>query len=319
MEMKNNIPLGVGYEKFFLIPQKCIVDSRSQCDTSVEFGGRVFDMPIYPANMKSVVDVGTCKYMAQNRWFYTMHRFGVNSLEFAREMIENGYFVSISTGVNQDSYEDLQNLVNNKIKVDYVTIDIANAWSEKTRLMIKWIKDNMDTFLIVGNMATREAAQEITTWGANALKVGIGGGNVCLTRNKTGFHRAMVTSIMDCFEGTYLPIIADGGIVEHGDVAKSIRCGATMVMAGFLMAAFDQSAGDILEINDVMYKEYYGSASQYNKSEYKNVEGKKILIRYKGSMDKLLKELKDDLCSAISYSGGTKLKDLRKVPWEIRL
>jgi GMP reductase len=142
---------------------------------------------------------------------------------------------------------------------------------------------------------------------------------VCITKNKTGFHRPMVSTVLDCASYTLennIPLIADGGIREHGDIAKAIACGASMVMAGSLFAGYEESAGNIIEITldgislPRMYKEYYGSASQYNKGEVKNVEGKKILIDYHGSMDRLLSELKEDLQSAISYVGGTKLNDL---------
>ena len=113
-----------------------------------------------------------------------------------------------------------------------------------------------------------------------------------------------------------LPLIADGGIREHGDIAKALACGANMVMAGSLFAGYEESAGNIIEItldgisSPRLYKEYYGSASQYNKGEAKNVEGKKILIDYHGSMLRLMTELKEDLQSAISYAGGFKVNDL---------
>ena len=124
----------------------------------------------------------------------------------------------------------------------------------------------------------------------------------------------MVTSVMDCcLSNVKIPIIADGGIVDHADIAKSLALGAHMVMAGGLFSGYDQSAGDVIEINGRLYKEYYGSASEHNKGEYKNVEGKKIMIDYKGNMDKLLKELKEDLQSSISYAGGKDLSSLKNV------
>ena len=85
-----------------------------------------------------------------------------------------------------------------------------------------------------------------------------------------------------------------------------------MNSCGFLFAGYDQSAGNMIELEDnKKYKEYYGSASKYNKREYKNIEGKKILIPYRGDMDNLLKELKEDLQSSISYLGGTALCEIR--------
>lgn len=208
-----------------------------------------------------------------------------------------------------------------KLCPEYITLDIANAWCGKAEKMIKYIKDNFcvdKTFLIAGNVASGEACAELHKWGADATKGGIAGGHVCITKNKTGFHRPMISTVLDCAEycnGAGMPLIADGGVVEHGDIAKAIACGADMVMAGSLFAGFDQSAGNIIEVSldgksPHKYKEYFGSASQYNKGEYKNVEGKKILIDYKGNMERLLIELKEDIQSSVSYAGGNKLKDL---------
>ena len=92
------------------------------------------------------------------------------------------------------------------------------------------------------------------------------------------------------------------GIIVHN---------STMVMAGSLFAGYEQSSGNIIEIDDTEYKEYYGSASKHNKEELKNIEGKKILIKYKGDMSRLLKELKEDLQSSISYCGVKRVKELK--------
>jgi GMP reductase len=270
-----------------------------------------FEMPVYPANMKSVVNRSTCMFFAKNNWFYTMHRFDIDVMEFIYAMNAEGLFTSISVGVNQDSYDELNKIYQEPLTVDYITIDVANAWSDKTKNMAKFIKKHFpETFLIIGNVATSEAIDDLEEWGADAIKVGIAGGSVCITKNKTGVSRPMASTVSDCSSVAKVPIIADGGIVEHGDVAKAIACGATMVMAGSLFAGYDQSAGNIIEIDDRMYKEYYGSASKYNKNEYKNVEGKKVLIQYKGDMSKLLIELKEDLQSSISYIGGKKVDHL---------
>ena len=304
------------YEDITLKPQKCIVGSRKDCDTSVELGSRVFDMPVIPANMKSVVDEGTCKYLAENNWFYIMHRFGVDPVDFCKRMMRDGLFTSISMGINGDSFTQLKALKASGICPDYITIDVANAWSGKCHSMVDYIKEEFpNSFLIVGNVATMEATQELGFWGADAIKVGIAGGSVCITKDKTGFSYPMVSTIEECalLAGPSVPIIADGGVRKHGDIAKALVLGATMVMAGSLFAGYDQSAGNVIDIEDTTYKEYFGSASHYNKNEHQHVEGKKILIKYRGSMDKLLQELKEDLQSSISYGGGDKCDDLMRV------
>ena len=309
------------YNNINLTPAKCIVDSRLECDTSVQFGTRTFSMPIYPSNMKTVIDEATCIFFAQKGFFYTMHRFGTNNIEFCKRMMSLDIFTSISIGINQDSYDELERLYMENIIPDYITIDVANAWSEKTHKMIDYIKEKFPfSFLIVGNVATSEACLALDEWGADSAKIGISCGKVCITRNKTGFSRDMVTTILDCAKSDIkIPLIADGGIAEHGDIAKALVCGAHMTMAGSLFAGYDQSAGQIIEIDDKMYKEYYGSASKYNKETYSNIEGRKIMIPYRGDMERLLKELKEDLQSSIAYSGANDLEGLRKAKFEIRM
>ena len=304
----------LGYKDISLMPQKCIVKSRKVCKTHVTLGDNTFDMPVYPANMKSVVDEDTCHFFARNGWFYTMHRFGIDVTDFIRTMDIKNLFTSISIGINQDSYDVLTKIYQEPLTVDYMTIDVANAWSDKTSFMVKFIKEHFpETFLIVGNVATCNAVCDLEKWGADAIKVGIAGGSVCITKNKTGVSRPMVSCLRECCNTANVPIIADGGIVEHGDIAKALACGATMVMAGSLFAGYDQSAGSLIEINDTEYKEYYGSASKHNKEEIKNIEGKKTLIKYRGDMKRLLTELKEDLQSSISYTGGISLRDLKGI------
>lgn len=302
----------LNYNDVYLVPQKTIVDSRSECDPSVQFGPRRFAMPVYPSNMKSVVNEATCEFFARAGWFYTMHRFDIDTVRFVASMHEKGLYSSISIGVNEDTNRLLQQLKSANLVPDYITLDVANAWCVKAERMIQCVKHMFpDAWLIGGNVATAEAARELASWGCDAIKVGIAGGRVCITKNKTGFHRPMVSTVRDCTAVVTIPVIADGGIVEHGDVAKAIACGATLVMAGALFAGYDESAGDIVEIDGKHYKEYFGSASVFNKGAYVNVEGKKILVEYKGSLSKLLRELKEDLQSSISYAGGRDLSALK--------
>ena len=304
----------LNYGDVYLVPKKTVVDSRKECDTGVQFGPRRFAMPIYPSNMKSVVSAETCEFFARQGWFYTMHRFNVDAVAFTADMQGKGLFASISVGVNDDTYEQLAALQAAGLSPEYMTLDIANAWCVKAERMIKHIKQHFpDTFLIGGNVATAAAARDLEAWGCDAIKAGIAGGRVCITKNKTGFHRPMISTVRDCVGAVNVPVIADGGIVEHGDMAKAIVCGAAMIMAGSLFAGYDESAGEIVEIGGKHYKEYFGSASQFNKGAYVNVEGKKILVEYKGSIPKLLRELQEDLQSSISYAGGRTLAALRDV------
>ena len=92
------------YDNILLLPRKCRVESRSECDTSVEFGGRRFKLPVVPANMKTVIDERIAEFLAAHGYFYVMHRFDLDTVAFARRMREQGLFVSISSGVKAPDY-----------------------------------------------------------------------------------------------------------------------------------------------------------------------------------------------------------------------
>lgn len=302
------------YSDVYLIPKKCIVGSRSECDTSVKFGGRTFEVPVIAANMPAVVNRETCKFFAENNWFYIMHRFeNVNQIEFIDYMRSNNYFTSISIGVNDDTYKQLKLIKDAGLEKElhYATLDIAFASGPKTENMIKYFKDNFpNTFLIAGNYNTVDILHDLENLGVDATKCGIAGGKSCITRYKTKFYRPMVSCLLECCSVANKPVIADGGIEHHGDFALAISCGASMVMAGSIFSGYDQSNSEKIEVDGVIKCSYYGSASEHNKKSYTRVEGKKIYMDYKGDMNKLLKEIKEDLQSSISYAGGKDLSAL---------
>ena len=308
------------YDHILLLPRKCRVESRSACDASVTLGDRIFRIPVVPANMKTVVNPAISLWLAQNGYFYVMHRFDLDTVQFVRDMKAQGVYASISLGVKQPDYDAVDRLVAEGLIPEYITIDIAHGHAETVQKMIGYLKEKLPaSFVIAGNVATPEAVIDLENWGADATKVGIGPGKVCITKLKTGFGTGgwQLSALKWCARVATKPIIADGGIREHGDIAKSIRFGATMVMMGSLLAGLEESPGRTVEVDGQLFKEYYGSASDFNKGEYKHVEGKRVLEPVKGTLAGTLREMQEDIQSAISYSGGTRLMDIRKVSYVV--
>jgi len=304
------------YDNILLLPRKCRVQSRSECDASVELGSRRFRIPVVPANMKTVVDEPICIWLAQNGYFYVMHRFDLDNVQFVKTIKAQGLYASISLGVKRPDYDTVDQLLALGLAPEYVTIDIAHGHADSVKNMIGYLKEKMPSaFIIAGNVATPEAVIDLENWGADATKVGIGPGKVCITKLKTGFGTGgwQLSAVKWCARVATKPIIADGGIHEHGDIAKSIRFGATMVMIGSMLAGHEESPGQTVEVDGKRYKEYYGSASDFNKGEHKHVEGKRILEPIKGTLADTLLEMEQDVQSSISYAGGKKLLDIRKV------
>jgi GMP reductase len=308
------------YDQILLLPRRCRVESRAACDTRVTFGPKEFKLPVVPANMKTVVDENVYEWLVKNGYFAVMHRFDIDNVAYAKVLRDKALLVSLSVGVKAADYACVDALAATGVGADYLTIDIAHGHADSVKNMITHIKAKLpNTFVIAGNVGTPEAVIDLETWGADATKVGVGPGKVCITRLKTGFGTGgwQLSALKWCARVATKPIVADGGIREHGDIAKSVRFGATMIMIGSLFAGLEESPGKTVEVDGKLYKEYYGSASDFNKGEYKHVEGKRILEPIKGSLADTLREMQEDVQSSISYAGGVKLADIRKVNYVI--
>lgn len=309
------------YDDIQLVPNKGIIKSRRDADTSVMFGNRRFKIPVVPANMESVIDEKLAIWLAQNGYYYVMHRFQPEKrLDFVKMMHEKGLFASISVGIKDSEYQFIDQLAKENVKPEYITIDVAHGHSVYVIKMIHYIKEKLqDSFLTVGNVATPEAVRDLENEGADATKVGVGPGKACITKLKTGFGTGgwQLAALRMCSKVASKPLIADGGIRHNGDIAKSIRFGATMVMIGSMLAGHEESPGNVIKIDGKTYKQYWGSASEVQKGAYRNVEGKQMLVPFRGSIKDTLEEMKEDLQSSISYAGGRDLNSIKLVDYVI--
>jgi IMP dehydrogenase len=194
-----------------------------------------------------------------------------------------------------------------------ILIDVAHGHHVNVKTMIGWCKENLPDHvdIIAGNIATPEAAQDLESWGADGLRVGIGGGSLCTTRIKTGFGIPNVTCINDIVAVAKTPVMADGGIKTSGDIAKALALGASSVMLGSLLAGTHESPGQIVEKATGLYKRYRGAASLETKTVHgqaqRNVEGESTIIPYKGGVKFIAEGLIDGVKSALSYAGAESL------------
>ena len=335
------------YDDIQLVPNKCIIKSRKEADTGIKFGSRTFKIPVVPANMESVIDEDLAIWLAENGYYYVMHRFYPEKrADFIKMMHDKGLFASISVGIKDSEYDFIDYLAKENIIPEYY-LSLNNSKNEIVKIikennkkleeaealnriykqlknnnieMIKYIKEKLpDTFLTAGNIATPEAVRELENAGADATKVGVGPGRACITKLKTGFGTGgwQLAALRMCSKAARKPLIADGGIRHNGDIAKSVRFGASMVMIGSLFAGHEESPGNLITIDGKRYKQYWGSASEVQKGAYRNVEGKQMLVPYRGSIKDTLREMQEDLQSSISYAGGKDLSAIRVVDYVI--
>jgi GMP reductase len=298
-----------------LVPKLGIVNSRNDCSTKTKIGKYEFRLPVVPANMECIINDDISEMLASEGYFYINHRFNVDILEFSRRMKSKNLPISISIGVNEEAYETMDKLALNDIVPDYVTIDIAHGHSIKMEKIIKWIKLRENSpYIIAGNVSTREGVQDLERWGADAIKVGIGPGAACTTYVATGFGSRCIqaSTIRMCANSRNNPntlIIADGGIKEPGDIAKSLALGAGLVMIGGMFSGLKDSPGNTVRgEDDRFYKEFWGSASAFQTGKKNRIEGikKLVLMKNTGFLEEL-GYITECLQSAISYGGGTDL------------
>lgn len=294
----------LAYDDIALVPEYFGGTSRSELSTAVKLGDHEFKLPVIPANMRCVINEDIAISLAKNGYFYVMHRFDVNAYAFTRRCIGERVISSISLGVQQADKDIVDAFVADDIHPDFITIDIAHGHCAMMCGMIKHIRRNLNSFVIAGNICTLNAYDDLSRWGADAVKVGIGPGKACTTRLKTGFYSPMFSTIQQISQHRWVyetPIIADGGIQHNGDIAKAMVAGADMVMVGGMFAQCVDSPADFINGEKV----YYGSASVENKGYNKNIEGKKVLIHNNGmTYREKLAEIEQDLQSSMSYAGG---------------
>ena len=240
--------------------------------------------------------------------------------------------VGAAIGTGSDSIERAEALIEQK--TDVIVIDTAHGHSKLVIKMLKYLKKNYPTQeLIVGNIATEEAAKDLITAGADAIKIGIGPGSICTTRIVAGVGVPQLTAIMNVSKiakKKNIPLIADGGIRYSGDIAKALAAGADTVMLGGLLAGTDESPGEVELFEGRTYKAYRGMGSigamqQGSKDRYfqdgvqkssklipEGIEGR---VAYKGTMKTILHQLTGGLKSSMGYVG---CKDINQMKTKTR-
>jgi len=213
---------------------------------------------------------------------------------------------------------------------DVLVVDVAHGHTSYTMEMIKAIKQEFPTArVIAGNVSTAEGVRDLAEAGADAVKVGVGSGSICITRIVTGFGVPQLTAVMECAQAGReigVPIVADGGIRTAGDITKALAAGASTVMLGSLLAGTDESPGAAVIRDGRRYKVVRGMASltaniarkeigrtdELEPEEWIEVvpEGVEAVVPYRGSVSDILIQLLGGVRSGMSYGGARNLEEL---------
>ena len=229
--------------------------------------------------------------------------------------------LSAAIGVTGDYLERAQELVKNGCNV--LLIDVAHGHHVLLKNVIKELKDEFgrNIEIIGGSIATKEAAKELCEWGVDGIRVGVGNGSLCETRIRTGVGIPQFSALLDICSITddyNVPVIADGGIRNVGDICKGLGCGADSVMLGSLLAGTKETPGDVTKVgewpNERLYKKYRGSASidfKGDRGESRNIEGNSKIIPYKGKVKRIISDIRDGISSSCSYIGARDILDFQ--------
>jgi len=246
-----------------------------------------------------------------------------------KKVKKNNYLVGAAIGVSSEDFERAEEL--SRIKTDLIVIDTAHGHTQKVLNMIRKIKKKLkNCILCAGNIATGKAAKFLADSGVDIVKVGIGPGSICTTRLVAGIGVPQLSAVLDvkkALKNYRTKIISDGGIKFSGDLAKAIAAGADAIMIGSLFSGTIESPGKIIKYKGKLYKNFrgmgsvgamaVGSADRYYQKKSKDLskyvpEGVEGIVKFKGTVEKIIYNLIGGLKSSMGYLGAKTIKDLQK-------
>lgn len=309
----NGYQQSLTYDDISLIPTEVsTIRSRAEVSIHSTFLGRDLSVPVISSPMDTVSGIAMAQELNQLGCIGILNRFD-SSLE---ELFSNGSSIEgvSAVSVNLNAEDDL--IARLAEKKFIICIDTANANNAFVLNKCEQIKSKYDVKVVVGNIAHGATLKQLVNAGADAVRIGIGGGSVCTTSVQTGIGIGQVSSLLNVYyareaDNLKIELIADGGIKSPGDVAKAISLGADVVMLGRMLAGTKETPGEVIKYNDQLWKKYRGSASFGVKMKGEFIEGEETMVPYKGPVKNVINSISDGLKSAMSYMNCLDMKELR--------
>lgn len=353
------------FDDVLIKPRFSNVASRKDVDLSVVFKhdySRTFltlNLPILSANMDTITGPEMAIAIANEGGLGVLHRFSTTevAVESYKKVVKEKFEVAVSIGVGNSEKDRAIALYDAGARI--FVLDVAHGAQQQVVEQYKWVKENLvESFVVVGNFATAQSCGqfwaamnsggicyyrtkkgELSTYGVDAFKIGIGPGSACTTRIKTGCGVPQLGAVMEVAEffkdHLHRPmIICDGGMRTPGDIAKALAAGADCVMLGGMLAGTTETPGDVLGINNKVYgepdysrayKKYRGSASkeaytdQGKDASHRTAEGESFEVLYKGPVAQVLQDIEGGLRSAFTYVGAKDVSDFQNKAEFIRV
>ncbi|MEW6057669.1 MAG: guanosine monophosphate reductase [Bdellovibrionota bacterium] len=314
-----------GFDDLLLVPRLSTIESRGHVDVSVNLAGMQLGIPIVSSNMDTITEHEMAKALEAIGGLGIIHRYLSTEARFQQlEKISDLKHRALAVGVTKDEIAFAKQLLERGANV--LCLDVAHGHSTMMQKALSELRDFSESLtrarfapllrpvFIGGNVATPEGASDLTAWGADILKVGIGPGSMCTTRIVTGAGYGQLTAIADCAQATSAPLIADGGIRNSGDATKALAAGASLVMLGKLLAGTDEVPSWARESGT--YRGMASAEAQGNHYGYtfkdRHPEGVATQIETKGPVADVLGPFLGGVRSGLSYVGARSLTELRE-------
>lgn len=322
--------VGLTFDDVLLVPQLTAIESRSNVSLKTKLTKKIsLGIPLVSANMDTVTESDMAIAIAELGGIGIIHRFLTidAEVEEIKKVKKKKLLVGAAVGIRADYLERTRALI--KAGVDAIVIDVAHGHSTFfAKVLRELTKKFPKTDFIAGNVATAQATEEMIKNGAAGVKVGIGPGALCTTRIVTGSGVPQLTAISESVEvaNKYgIPVIADGGIKQSGDIVKALAAGASSVMIGTLFAGCEESPALTFFRNNKKYKMTRGMASlmanadrqKKDESVKKDLkkyaaEGVEAIVPFRGKVFDLVHQLMGGVKSGFSYCGAATINDLWK-------
>lgn len=253
--------------------------------------------------------------------FYTCDDYQNAIMTRKKEGGLNPDYFMVSTGISTNDYENVCSILDT-IECKWICVDVANGYMTALLNFLKRLRHKYPNHIIVaGNVATVEGITMISKF-ADVVKLGIGSGSACLTRQKTGVGYPQLSCILDCkavSKITGVHIISDGGVTNPADMAKAFGAGADFVMCGGVFAGHDENPGELIDDGGNLFKLFYGMSSKYamkkyysGMSSYKTSEGRTVKVPYKGKIEETLLDYLGGIRSCCTYTNSKRLSELEQ-------
>jgi len=317
-------------------PKRSVLKTRSEVSLEREF---VFKhtqttwrgVPIFASNMDHTGTFNMATALAEHKLLTALDKFlTVDQWKaFVAEHANILPFTAVSVGISESDFNHLDE-VTAFADVPFICLDVANGYTERFVACLENLREKYPkTVIMAGNVVTGEMVEELILSGADIVKIGIGPGSVCTTREKTGVGYPQLSAIIECADAAHGlggQVCADGGCTTPGDVAKAFAAGADFVMLGGMLAGHDECSGDVIEENAKKFKRFYGMSSTESMErhrgsvpDYRASEGRSVNVPYRGQVKNTILDILGGIRSTCTYVGAHRLKELSKRTTFIRV